>query len=103
MQTYCSPHGHTDSKQGYLPADFWKEGQVALKSGTGKNGKRYTQLTGCINSSKLDRLIPSDAGGQYDSSGGYMGQGNPQGSTTTTLSSSSREARERVSGAVMIQ
>ncbi|KAF9029693.1 hypothetical protein BDZ89DRAFT_950364 [Hymenopellis radicata] len=80
MQTYCSPHGHTDPKQGYLPADFWREGQVAFKSATGKNGKRYTQLTGCINSNKLDRLVPSDAGGQYDSSGGSKGQGNPQGS-----------------------
>ncbi|KAF8915761.1 hypothetical protein CPB85DRAFT_401700 [Mucidula mucida] len=29
---------------------------------------------------KLEQLIPSDAGGQYDSSGGYRGQGNPQGS-----------------------
>ncbi|KAF9029689.1 hypothetical protein BDZ89DRAFT_950312 [Hymenopellis radicata] len=80
MQTYCSSDGHTDPKQGYLPADFWQEGKVAFKSATGENGKRYTQLTGCINSSKLDRLIPSDAGGQYDSSGGYNGQGNPQGS-----------------------
>ena len=37
-------------------------------------------VTGCINSSHLDRLNPNDAGGQYDSSGGANGQGNPQGS-----------------------
>ena len=37
-------------------------------------------VTGCIRSDKLDRLNPSDAGGQYDSSGGVSGMGNPQGS-----------------------
>lgn len=40
----------------------------------------YLTVTGCINSSHLSRLNPNDAGGQYDSSGGYNGQGNPQGS-----------------------
>ncbi|KAF8915752.1 hypothetical protein CPB85DRAFT_1251373 [Mucidula mucida] len=80
MQTYCSPNGRYDDSQGTLPQNFWKKNKVAFQSGTGTNGGRYAQLTGCINSSKLDRLIPSDAGGQYDSSGGEGGQGNPQGS-----------------------
>ena len=37
-------------------------------------------MTGCIRPEKLSRLNPSDAGGQYDSSGGAGGKGNPQGS-----------------------
>jgi len=37
-------------------------------------------VTGCIRPEKLTRLNPSDAGGQYDSSGGAGGRGNPQGS-----------------------
>ncbi|PPQ64978.1 hypothetical protein CVT24_008165, partial [Panaeolus cyanescens] len=36
--------------------------------------------TGCINPETLDRLDPGDAGGQYDSSGGEGGRGNPVGS-----------------------
>jgi len=37
-------------------------------------------VTGCIRPETLDRLNPGDAGGQYDSSGGEGGNGNPQGS-----------------------
>ena len=37
-------------------------------------------MTGCIRPEKLSRLNPNDAGGQYDSSGGAGGNGNPQGS-----------------------
>ena len=37
-------------------------------------------MTGCIRPEKLSRLNPNDAGGQYDSSGGVGGKGNPQGS-----------------------
>ncbi|KAH8810504.1 hypothetical protein DL96DRAFT_1627373 [Flagelloscypha sp. PMI_526] len=80
MQTYCSPSGHFDASQGTLPGDFWKDGQVEFKVGNGKNGGRTVQLTGCINSANVDRLNADDAGGQYDSSGGVGGQGNPQGS-----------------------
>ncbi|KAF7377966.1 Allergen protein [Mycena sanguinolenta] len=78
MQSYCSPNGRYDSSQGELPAQFWSN--VAFKSGSGKNGKRYAQLTGCIQPELLDRLNPDDSGGQYDSSGGAGGTGNPQGS-----------------------
>lgn len=38
------------------------------------------QLTGCIRPETVDRLNPSDGGGQYDSSGGVGGDGNPAGS-----------------------
>ncbi|KAJ7833367.1 hypothetical protein B0H14DRAFT_1166573 [Mycena olivaceomarginata] len=78
MKTYCSPNGRYDSSQGQLPAEFWSN--VAFKSGTGKNGGRYAQLTGCIRPELLSRLNPNDGGGQYDSSGGAGGLGNPQGS-----------------------
>ena len=37
-------------------------------------------VTGCIRPSHLSRLNPGDAGGQYDSSGGVGGRGNPEGS-----------------------
>ena len=40
-------------------------------------------VTGCINPETLDRINPGDAGGQYDSSGGQGGQGNPAGSVCT--------------------
>jgi len=40
-------------------------------------------VTGCINTSTLDRLNPGDGGGQYDSSGGAGGKGNPIGSKCT--------------------
>ncbi|KAG8963238.1 hypothetical protein FRC03_003240 [Tulasnella sp. 419] len=76
--TYCSkPEGG----QGQLASNFWKN--VSYKKGTGKTGKAYVQLTGCISTKTLDRLNPSDGGGQYDSSGGAGGKGNPQGSKCT--------------------
>ena len=95
MKTYCSPNGRYSSQQGQLPADFWSN--VEFKTGKGKNGGRFAQracpkfhsilallhlvaVTGCIRPSHLSRLNPDDAGGQYDSSGGAGGQGNPQGS-----------------------
>ncbi|KAJ7653113.1 hypothetical protein DFH06DRAFT_1047843 [Mycena polygramma] len=78
MKTYCSPAGRYDPAQGQLPAAFWSN--VAFKSGTSSSGGRYAQLTGCINPSLLSRLNPDDGGGQYDSSGGAGGLGNPQGS-----------------------
>ena len=37
-------------------------------------------VTGCIDPSALDRINPDDEGGQYDSSGGAEGTGNPVGS-----------------------
>jgi hypothetical protein len=37
-------------------------------------------VTGCIDPAVLDRLNSEDAGGQYDSSGGSNGAGNPAGS-----------------------
>ncbi|KAF8640217.1 hypothetical protein AX16_010114 [Volvariella volvacea WC 439] len=77
-KTYCSPAGRYSSQQGQLPPDFWSN--VAFKTGYGRNGGRYAQLTGCIRPEKLSRLNPSDDGGQYDSSGGAGGLGNPQGS-----------------------
>lgn len=40
-------------------------------------------VTGCIRPETVDRLNPTDGGGQYDSSGGDGGQGNPQGSKCT--------------------
>lgn len=40
-------------------------------------------VTGCIRPETLDRINPNDAGGQYDSSGGVGGQGNPAGSVCT--------------------
>ncbi|KAK7052502.1 hypothetical protein R3P38DRAFT_2860684 [Favolaschia claudopus] len=78
MKTYCSPNGKYDASQGQLAANFWSN--VAFKTGNGKNGGRYAQLTGCIRPETLDRLNPNDGGGQYDSSGGDGGQGNPKGS-----------------------
>ncbi|KAF9370721.1 hypothetical protein CPB97_002526, partial [Podila verticillata] len=40
-------------------------------------GLRFIQLTGCIRPETLDRLNSDDDGGQYDSSGGESGRGNP--------------------------
>jgi len=77
-KTYCSPAGRYSSTQGQLPSNFWSN--IAFKSGKGKNGGKYAQLTGCIRPSTLSRLVPSDGGGQYDSSGGSGGKGNPAGS-----------------------
>ncbi|KAF9048860.1 hypothetical protein BJ165DRAFT_1580357 [Panaeolus papilionaceus] len=78
MKTYCSPAGRYDTQQGQLPSDFWSN--VEFKAGTSSRGARYAQLTGCIRPEKLSRLNPNDGGGQYDSSGGDGGLGNPQGS-----------------------
>ncbi|KAF6760585.1 hypothetical protein DFP72DRAFT_1062964 [Ephemerocybe angulata] len=76
--TYCTRAAIYDSKQGELSPDFWTN--VEHYVGSGVNGGRYTQLTGCINPSTLDRLNSDDDGGQYDSSGGSFGTGNPEGS-----------------------
>jgi hypothetical protein len=96
MQTYCSPDAVSSPLQGTLATNFWSN--VEFKSGTGNGGGRYAQrlflpqcrvnfnvlniflVTGCINTGTLDRLDPNDGGGQYDSSGGDGGLGNPQGS-----------------------
>ncbi|CUA66958.1 hypothetical protein RSOLAG22IIIB_02866 [Rhizoctonia solani] len=74
MQAFCSPSAHTDPSQGTLPDNFWRS--VTLERGTGAGP--YIQLTGCIN--LFPQLDPNDGGGQYDSSGGDGGLGNPQGS-----------------------
>ncbi|KAF8219335.1 hypothetical protein L208DRAFT_1341345 [Tricholoma matsutake] len=78
MKTYCSAAAKRSPQQGELPAGFWSD--VEFKTGNGKNGRKFAQLTGCIRPDSLDRLNPSDNGGQYDSSGGAHGQGNPVGS-----------------------
>ncbi|KAI9235664.1 MAG: hypothetical protein BYD32DRAFT_370655 [Podila humilis] len=78
MTTYCSASAQTSDLQGLLSPDFWSN--VAYITGQGANGQRYAQLTGCIRPETLDRINPNDAGGQYDSSGGAGGQGNPEGS-----------------------
>ncbi|KAF9448566.1 hypothetical protein P691DRAFT_759813 [Macrolepiota fuliginosa MF-IS2] len=78
MQSYCSASAHTSDSQGLLPDNFWRN--VEFKTGTGSQGARWAQLTGCIRPETVDRLNPGDSGGQYDSSGGDGGQGNPQGS-----------------------
>ncbi|KAH0585558.1 hypothetical protein J132_07664 [Termitomyces sp. J132] len=77
-KTYCSTSARKSSQQGLLPDQFWR--QVAYKTGKGKNGKGYAQLTGCIRPGLVDRLNANDAGGQYDSDGGTNGKGNPVGS-----------------------
>ena len=43
-----------------MPKNFWKSVTLAKP----KNG--VIQLTGCINSSSLDRLNPKDDGGKYN-------------------------------------
>ena len=97
MKTYCSSAGRSSSQQGQLPDDFWSD--VEFKTGKGTKGGRYAQcmyclvlelffnfihqsivVTGCIRPSHLSRLNLDDSGGQYDSSGGAGGRGNPQGS-----------------------
>lgn len=97
MKTYCSPSGRYSTIQGQLPPDFWSN--VEFKTGTSSRGARFAQcmlpfiyelndmalclsisVTGCIRPEKLTRLNPDDGGGQYDSSGGAGGQGNPAGS-----------------------
>ncbi|CAE6395231.1 unnamed protein product [Rhizoctonia solani] len=78
MKAYCSASGRYDNSQGKLPDNFWSN--IAFKTGTSSRGARYAQLTGCIRPETLSRLNPNDGGGQYDSSGGDDGNGNPQGS-----------------------
>ncbi|KAG5649810.1 hypothetical protein H0H81_001910 [Sphagnurus paluster] len=85
MQTYCTPAARTSPLQGELSTSFWRN--VAFTTGKGVNGGRYAQqvnivraVTGCIRPETVDRLNPRDSGGQYDSSGGVGGRGNPQGS-----------------------
>ncbi|KAG9119770.1 hypothetical protein FRC07_005039 [Ceratobasidium sp. 392] len=73
MQSFCS---NPSSGQGKLPSNFWSK--VTYKTGTGKNGKKYKQLTGRINS--WSHLKSNDGGGQYDSNGGAGSKGNPSGS-----------------------
>lgn len=41
---------------------------------------KISKVTGCIRPENLSRLNVNDAGGQYDSSGGVGGRGNPQDS-----------------------
>ncbi|KAM6495056.1 hypothetical protein JOM56_009679 [Amanita muscaria] len=76
--TYCTAQANPSGGQGVLPDNFWSN--IDLQQGNGVNGASYIQLTGCINSDTLDRLNPSDGGGQYDSNGGSDGTGNPSGS-----------------------
>ncbi|KAF9472902.1 hypothetical protein BDN70DRAFT_909004 [Pholiota conissans] len=73
---YCTSSARTSAAQGTIPEDFWNN--VAYNTGIGSGS--YVQLTGCINPSSLDRINTGDAGGQYDSSGGRDGTGNPAGS-----------------------
>jgi len=79
--SYCSAAAQTPGVGGELAPNFWSN--VDYITGQGVDGGRYVQLTGCINSGTLDRINPDDAGGQYDSSGGTDGQGNPVGSVCT--------------------
>ncbi|KAJ6586443.1 hypothetical protein DFH09DRAFT_1245688 [Mycena vulgaris] len=78
MKTYCSAEGHYSADQGLLPDTFWRS--VAFITGAGTNGMKYAQLTGCIRPAEFSQLNAGDAGGQYDSSGGAAGRGNPAGS-----------------------
>ncbi|KAJ7177026.1 hypothetical protein C8R46DRAFT_1346918 [Mycena filopes] len=78
MKTYCSHEGRYSADQGELPDDFWSH--VKFEQGQGKNGGKYAQLTGCIRPAHFSQLNAGDDGGQYDSSGGERGRGNPEGS-----------------------
>ncbi|QRW25280.1 hypothetical protein RhiXN_07229 [Rhizoctonia solani] len=80
MRVYCSASARTDNSQGLFPTTSGKK--VTYKTGTGKKGKKYVQLTGRINKG-FSQLNDNDGGGQYDSSGGAGGKGNPQGSVCT--------------------
>ena len=93
MISYCSAAAEYSEAQ-VLSSDFWSD--VKYAEGNGVNGLRYAQrmcsalspffadedetVTGCIRPETLDRIRPDDAGGQYDSSGGTNGEGNPAGS-----------------------
>ncbi|KXN87420.1 hypothetical protein AN958_08851 [Leucoagaricus sp. SymC.cos] len=81
MQSFCSAPAHTNDSQGILPGNFWRN--VEFKTGNGKNDGKWVQLTGCIRPETVDRLNPDDSGGQYDSSGGDGGKGNPERSACT--------------------
>jgi len=78
MTSYCSAAAKNSDLQGTLASDFWSNVEYT----TGPD-ERYAQLTGCIRPATLDRINPDDSGGQYDSSGGQGGQGNPAGSVCT--------------------
>ena len=102
---YCSAKAKTSPLQGDLAPNFWSN--VEFVSKTGVNGQAYVQraphvphsslfsdftwgdpkVTGCINAGTLDRISPDDAGGQYDSSGGDGGLGNPRNSVCTGCAS----------------
>ncbi|KAF7325584.1 hypothetical protein MKEN_00408000 [Mycena kentingensis (nom. inval.)] len=74
MSNYCSREGlHNAPNAGSLPDNFWRN--VEYKTGNG-----FVQLTGCINAASVEQLNVNDDGGQYDSSGGAGGHGNPRGS-----------------------
>ncbi|KXN82974.1 hypothetical protein AN958_01979 [Leucoagaricus sp. SymC.cos] len=78
MQSYCSPAGRDNDSQGLIPDNFWSN--LEYRFGRGSKGGKYAQLTGCIRPETIDRLNRSDGGGQYDSSGGAGGRGNPRDS-----------------------
>ncbi|KAF9266391.1 hypothetical protein L218DRAFT_921913 [Marasmius fiardii PR-910] len=78
MVTYCSKAAKYDDSQGDIPDGFWTKSEFLI--GSNKSGKRFAQITGCIDPSVLDRLNTVDEGGQYDSSGGKKAQGNPKDS-----------------------
>lgn len=67
-KTYCTAKArYDDPNQGQLPADFFSDARY-VEYGT-VNYNQVRQITGCINTSHLSRLNPSDEGGQFDSSG----------------------------------
>ncbi|ELU36772.1 hypothetical protein AG1IA_09202 [Rhizoctonia solani AG-1 IA] len=70
MQAFCSPSAYTDPSQGQLPGNFWRS--VTLERGSGGSGQQYVQCKSSYHG--------RDGGGQYDSSGGDGGRGNPEGS-----------------------
>ncbi|KAJ8072035.1 hypothetical protein PM082_015593 [Marasmius tenuissimus] len=79
MTTYCSKNARFADTQGTIPDGFWIA--VDFQMGVSdRTGGRFAQMTGCINPGVLDRLNPGDGGGQYDSSGGRGGRGNPRDS-----------------------
>ncbi|KAG8720083.1 hypothetical protein FRC09_010126 [Ceratobasidium sp. 395] len=96
MQSFCTSSGKTSSSQGSLPSNFAKK--ATYKTGKGKNGKPYVQVTGTMNSG-WKQLNWNDGGGQYDSNGGAGGKGNPSGSVcsgyahirASSLSSTNRD------------
>ncbi|KAG8949771.1 hypothetical protein FRC04_008311 [Tulasnella sp. 424] len=73
MMTFCT-HPYSPL-QGTIPQDFFRN--VSFVQATGRSGKPYVQLTGCIDPTKIDHLNANDGGGQYDSNGGDGGRGNP--------------------------